>query len=190
MDSRKAILWPVVISLVVHLTLITATGAIDLRRNVPDMEILNVDIGDLYPKIPPPPPENKTDENRATDSDKNTEKKIAVDDGWREDTVDLGSLDVKYAAYLNTVKKRILRIWEYPRQAFERNEEGNVVVRLSVDADGKLAHAVLLASSGFPELDNGTLYVVRAAAPFDPLPEQYNLSRLHIVASFRYRIRD
>jgi len=63
-------------------------------------------------------------------------------------------------------------------------------VRLSIDADGKLAHAVLLTSSGFPELDHGALNVVKSVAPFEPLPVYYNLSRLHIVASFNYRIRD
>jgi len=186
--DTKHIIWPVVISLVVHLTLITATGAIDLRRNIPDMEILTVDIQEIYPKIPQSQAEDKY---ATSDSpDKGSEKKVAVDDGWREDTVDLGSIDVKYAAYLNIVKRKILRIWEYPRRSFERNEEGNVIVRLSIDADGKLAHTVLLTSSGFPDLDNGALGVVRAAAPYEPLPEHYNLSRLHIVASFRYSIRN
>jgi len=187
MDT-KHIIWPVVISLVVHLTLITATGAIDLRRNIPDMEILTVDIDSLYPKLPPSQAEDKTEEGSSPD--KSAEEKVAVDDGWREDTVDLGSRDVKYATYLNAIKRKMLRIWDYPRRAFERNEEGNVIVRLSIDADGKLAHTVLLTSSGFPDLDNGALTVVKSAAPFDPLPQQYNLSRLHIVASFRYIIRN
>lgn len=52
MDSKHAILWPVIISLVVHLTLITATGAIDLRQNIPDMEILAVSLEELYSDIP------------------------------------------------------------------------------------------------------------------------------------------
>jgi len=188
MDSKQAILWPVVISLIVHLTLITATGAIDLRQNIPDMEILSVSIEELAPNIPYDETGEKMSEKASPDKD--TQKKVAVDDSWREDTVDLGSFDVKYAAYLNMIKRKILRVWDYPRRAFERNEEGNVVVRLSIDADGKLAHAVLLTSSGFPELDNGTVNVVKAVAPFAPLPPHYNLSRLHIVASFNYRIRN
>jgi hypothetical protein len=34
--------------LIVHLTLITATGAIDLRQNIPDMEILAVSLEEYY----------------------------------------------------------------------------------------------------------------------------------------------
>jgi len=188
MDSKHAILWPVIISLVVHLTLITATGAIDLRQNIPDMEILAVSLEELYPDIPYQEENEWVNEKNPTDND--DENKVAIDDGWREDTVDLGSLDTKYADYLQVIKRRILRVWEYPQKAFEKNEEGNVIVRLSIDADGKLAHTVLLTSSGFPELDKGALNVIKDVAPFAPLPEYYNLSRLHVVALFRYRIRN
>ncbi|HQM43696.1 MAG: energy transducer TonB [Deltaproteobacteria bacterium] len=188
MDSKHAILWPVIISLVVHLTLITATGAIDLRQNIPDMEILAVSLEEFYPDIPYQEENEWVNEKNPTDND--DENKVAIDDGWREDTVDLGSLDTKYADYLQLIKRRILRVWEYPQKAFEKNEEGNVIVRLSIDADGKLAHTVLLTSSGFPELDKGALNVIKDVAPFAPLPEYYNLSRLHVVALFRYRIRN
>jgi outer membrane biosynthesis protein TonB len=39
-------------------------------------------------------------------------------------------------------------------------------------------------------LDEGALGVVRRAAPFEPLPGGYSLSRLHIVASFSYKLVD
>ncbi|PKN06268.1 MAG: hypothetical protein CVU72_05355, partial [Deltaproteobacteria bacterium HGW-Deltaproteobacteria-7] len=108
----------------------------------------------------------------------------------REDTVDIGSSDVKYAAYLAGVKRKILRLWTYPVAAYKKNEEGVVVVRISVDANGALARAMLMTSSGFVTLDASTLDVIRAAAPFQPLPGHYELSRLHIIASFSYRMKD
>jgi len=102
--------------------------------------------------------------------------------------VDLGSSDVKYAAYLSGVKQKILRIWKYPEAAYKMEEEGVVVVKMSIDANGRLSQVALMNSSGFIHLDSSTLDVARAAGPFQPLPRQYDLSRLHIIASFNYRI--
>ena len=119
------------------------------------------------------------------------EKGININhDDWREETVNLGSLDIKYVAYLAKIKNKILQIWKYPQKAYEKNEEGNVIVRMSIDADGSLAGATLMSSAGYAELDDGALSVVQTSAPFEPLPENYNLSRLNIVASFQYKIMD
>lgn len=189
MDTKKAVLWPVLISFAAHMLLITITGVIDLRQDIRPLEILAVNIEEPQSEISPKKEEEKKSEENKPAEDKE-EKKVAVNDSWREETIDLSSLDIKYAAYLTMIKKKILRIWEYPRKAYENNEEGNVTVRVSIDADGSLAKTTLLTSSGSIELDHGTLSVVKAAAPFEPLPEYYNLSRLNIVASFRYRIRD
>jgi TonB family protein len=186
MHSKNAILWPVLISFISHMLLITITGVIDLRQNIRPLEILAVNIEE--PEWKPPQKEEKSEEKKPSEDKEG--KKVAVNDGWREETIDLSSLDIKYAAYLNMIKKKILRIWEYPKKAYENNEEGNVTVKVSIDADGSLAKTILLSSSGSIELDHGALSVIKAAAPFDPLPGYYNLSRLNIVASFRYRIRD
>jgi TonB family protein len=61
---------------------------------------------------------------------------------------------------------------------------------MSINADGSLAGATLLSSSGSVDLDDGALGVVQQAAPYEPLPEIYNLSCLHITASFNYKISD
>ena len=47
---------------------------------------------------------------------------------------------------------------------------------MSIDANGSLAGVTLISSSGYADLDDGAINVVRAAAPFEPLPEIYNLS--------------
>jgi len=62
------------------------------------------------------------------------------------------------------------------------------VVKISLDADGKLAATALMSSSGSKVLDEGALGIVKAAAPFEPLPGSYSLSRLHIIASFHYKL--
>src|SRR4030042_3641783 len=99
MDTKKAILWPVLISFVAHMLLVTITGVIDLRQNIRPLEILAVNIEEPESEMPPKKEEEKKPEDKKL-SEKKEEKKIAVNDGWREETIDLRSLDIKYAAYL------------------------------------------------------------------------------------------
>ena len=191
MGSKKAILWPVMISIFIHVTLLAVTGMIDLRDNIKPVEIFSVSIKEPEPEVTPAPKkERKTKkETKSIRTQKEKEVNINTDD-WREDTIDLGSSDEKYGSYKTKIKNNIYRIWEYPQKAFEKNEEGIVVVKISIDADGGLAGVTLISSSGYAELDDGAINVARAAAPFEPLPEIYNLSRLNIVASFHYKITD
>ena len=184
MYSKKVILWPVVISIIGHVALISASGMIDLRDNIKAAEIFTVDISEPEPQQAI----KKEEKKEAKQPQQPKEVKPVNSDGWREDTVDLGSGDVRYASYLNRIKKKISQIWKYPQKAYEKNQEGVVVVRLSIDASGILAGANLMSSSGSLLLDEGALNVVREAAPFEPLPGSYSLSRLHIVASFNYRL--
>jgi TonB family protein len=191
MGSKKAILWPVIISIFIHMTLLVVSGMIDLRDNIKPVEILSVSIKEPEQEEKPAPKKEIKTKEKIKPVQSHKGKKVSVnDDDWREETIDLGSLDIKYVTYLSKIKNKILRIWKYPAKAYENNEEGNVVVKLSVDADGSLARATLMSSSGYAELDNGAISVALAAAPFDPLPEIYNLSRLNIVASFHYKIMD
>ncbi|MBP7341870.1 MAG: energy transducer TonB [Smithellaceae bacterium] len=188
MISKKLFLWPIIISVVGHVLLITAGSMVDLRENVRAAELFSVQIAEPEPEPEPaalprpqtkPAPEKKTGPVR--------DARSLPPEGLREDTVDIGSVDAKYAAYLAQVKKKIQRIWKYPAQAYSNNEVGVVMILMSIDADGSLSQVMLTSSSGSPSLDQGTLDVINAAAPFQPLPAQYNLSRLHITASFRYQ---
>ena len=191
MGSKKAILWPVIISIIIHVTLLAVTGMIDLRDNIKPVEIFSVSIKEPEPEATPAPKKEKITKKETKSIRTQKEKGVSVnDDDWREETVDLGSRDIKYVTYLAKIKNKILQIWQYPQKAYEDNEEGNVVVKMSVDADGRLAGAALISSSGYAELDDGALSVVQTAAPFEPLPGIYDLSRLNIVASFQYKITD
>ena len=189
--DKKAILWPVIISVVIHVTLLAAAGMIDLRENIKPVEVLAVSIKNLEPEEKSAPKkENRTKPKVKTAQTKKENGTAVGDDGWREDTIDLGSTDIKYVSYLAKVKNDILVIWKYPQKSYEKNEEGIVVVKMSINADGSLAGVALMTSSGYEELDNGAVEVVRQAAPYGPLPDIYNLSRLHIVASFHYKIME
>jgi len=191
MGSKKAIFWPVIISIFIHVTLLAVTGVIDLRDNIKPVEIFSVSIKEPEPEATPAPIKEKITKKETKSGRTQKEKGVSIDDNdWHEETVDLGSLDIKYVTYLAKIKKKILQIWQYPPKAYKNNEEGKVIVKMSIDADGRLAGAALISSSGYAELDDDAISVVQIAAPFEPLPVNYDLSRLNIVASFHYKITD
>ena len=115
-------------------------------------------------------------------------KAIGGGGGAREGSVALQGEPSPYSAYLLTIRRKIERLWSYPPQAIAQQEEGSAVIRFTIDADGSLSGYHVVTTSGSQTLDEGTLAVVQAAAPYAPLPEAFNLSRLHITATFSYRM--
>ncbi|MEN6621851.1 MAG: TonB family protein [Smithella sp.] len=193
MNSKKVIFWPAIVSIIFHLALISASSVIDLRDKVKTKEIFTVNIKETpqdkpleekFPKEEKKKEVKKPAESRETNVTKN------VRSGLKEDTVNLGSQDIKYVAYLDKIKRKILQIWEYPAKAYEKNEEGVAVIKMSLDARGNVITVNLVTSSGSVILDEGALGIVKAASPFEPLPYNYGLERLHIVASFRYKLEE
>ncbi|MRR15930.1 MAG: TonB family protein [Deltaproteobacteria bacterium] len=186
MDSKKIFLLPIIISIIGHVALITVSSMVDLRDNVKAAELFTVRIAQSEPqRAEEPAKEEKAKPVREKVQPQKKEAK-PIPEGGREDTVDLGSSDMKYAGYLATLKKKILPIW-ISAEAYRKSEVGVVVILMSINADGSLAQLLLTSSSGSASLDQGTLDVINAAAPFGPLPAKYELSRLHITASFRYQ---
>ena len=59
MDSKKVIFWPVIISIIGHVALISASGLIDLRDNVKTAEIFTVNIKETQPDKPLPEKQKK-----------------------------------------------------------------------------------------------------------------------------------
>jgi TonB family protein len=108
----------------------------------------------------------------------------------REDTVNLGSQDSRYRAYLLKIRKRIEDRWRYPQAAIQKKEKGTATARFSINKNGVLSSQDVVSSSGSQLLDEYTLAVIRAAAPYDRLPVDLGLSKLHIVAEFHYRFAE
>ena len=64
MGSKKAIFWPVIISIFIHVTLLAVTGVIDLRDNIKPVEIFSVSITEPeQEEKPAPKTENKIKKN-------------------------------------------------------------------------------------------------------------------------------
>jgi len=108
----------------------------------------------------------------------------------REDSVALRDARSPYDGYLVLIRQKIERRWIYPPQDLAERREGDTLVRFSIEANGALSDCRVVGPSGSLSLDTGTLAVIRAAAPYSPIPADFRLARLHITATFSYRLQD
>ncbi|MCK9276194.1 MAG: TonB family protein [Syntrophales bacterium] len=105
-----------------------------------------------------------------------------------EDTIELDNCESKYNVYLAKIRKKIEKEWLYPDCAWHTGEEGTSVIRFSITEQGILLETLVITSSGYRILDNESIRAVQSVAPFDPLPEKFNLSKLNIIAAFNYKV--
>jgi protein TonB len=76
------------------------------------------------------------------------------------------------AVYLDGWRQRVERIGtiNFPTEALDRGFDNNPTLEVTIDPDGRLARIVVRRSSGNEALDQAALTILRAAAPFEPLP--------------------
>lgn len=185
MPTKKILTLSIVVSIIIHALVLSATGLVDIGLGI---RIKDSTITFDLQKTE----ELKTDQTEYEKIETNlpplNHLEDELDNGLLEDTVSLNSDDERYASYLIKIKKKIDKNWSYPPQASEQKKEGTTTVKFSLNKNGKLVKSRIVSSSGHDVLDREALDVVRAAAPYEPFPTNINLSRLHILAAFHYRL--
>ena len=181
MTATKFLIPFILASLAGHALVIALTARIDMTGGPRPEKVMNVELKTTTEVEPPSSSARSEPTAQAT----RTAKKPA---GYREDTVALQNPGGPYESYLIQIRRKIEGLWSYPAQALSQKQEGSAVIRFTIDAGGALNGYYITSSSGSPILDEGALAVVRAASPFAPLPAVFHLSRLHVTATFSYRI--
>ncbi len=99
-------------------------------------------------------------------------------------TADTRESDI--APYLDAWRRRVETVGtlNFPTVAHRQELSGTPVVEVAIAASGKLAYAAIRRSSGFPELDQAALSILKMAAPFDAFPKK--LSQAHDQIRFAY----
>lgn len=105
-----------------------------------------------------------------------------------EDTISLDTKDRKYVSYATLVKGRINENWQYPRQAEEYLLEGKLLLVFTLSKNGAVNRIKVLDTSGHEILDKEACRAVQAAAPFPAFPGHLRVQKLHIRASFDYKL--
>jgi protein TonB len=90
------------------------------------------------------------------------------------------------APYLESWRRKVERIGtiNYPTVARRLGLKASPVIEVGIDANGTLDKAVIRQTSGYPELDNAALEILKLASPFDPFPPE--LAHDYRVLRFAY----
>jgi len=91
--------------------------------------------------------------------------------------------------YLQRLKEKIERVWQYPTQAAERGIYGDLYIKFTIDKRGKLISVELIRTSGYRMLDDAAIEALKDAQPFWPLPEDWQKDSLTITGHFIYTLR-
>jgi TonB family protein len=177
MDIKKAIFWPVLISIIGHAALIMATSVLDLRENVKYTEVYTVSIKEPDQPLPPIPKKEDTPEEKKPIQTKSI-KGTAIP-GWREDSVDLNSTNPKYSTFLLDMRRRLNGMWtklDYMKKLSPG--AGVVILVVSVNEDGSIYNIDITSSSGPKILEQNAKLIVNSVARFSQLTD--GLSRLHV----------
>ena len=65
----------------------------------------------------------------------------------------------------------VRKLQGYQFQANVQANEGVTVLSVTIARDGRLLNAVVISSSGYPEIDRGVVAGVRQGSPYTPLPD-------------------
>ena len=90
------------------------------------------------------------------------------------------------APYLDAWRHKVERIGtiNYPTAARQGGIRASPVLEVGIRSDGTLDKAVIRRSSGYPELDQSALAILKLASPFDPFPPE--LAHDYRVLRFAY----
>jgi protein TonB len=78
----------------------------------------------------------------------------------------------------------------YPRVAIDNNWQGEVVVRMTIGADGRIAALRVARGSGYEVLDRQALEMFRSAKPLVPIPRELRGREFELELRAIYNLRD
>ncbi len=94
-----------------------------------------------------------------------------------------------YAAYLVNWTRRVERVGtlNFPTAARRAGVTASPVIRMVIDARGRLRSARVQRSSGYPDLDQAALDILRLASPFDPFPPDMAARTRTLAFAYEFR---
>lgn len=100
-----------------------------------------------------------------------------------DDSVTLDTDEFKFISYNRWLKIKVESVLKYPELAAISGYQGALFIKFDIMKDGSLGGLEVLKSSGYRILDDEALRSIRASAPFQPLPDDWNMERYSIRAA-------
>jgi protein TonB len=107
-----------------------------------------------------------------------------------DDSVTLDTDEFKFISYNRWLKIKVESMLRYPELAAMSGYQGTLYIKFDILKDGSLGNLELLKSSGYKILDDEALRAIRASAPFQPLPEDWNMERYSIRAAVLFYLNE
>lgn len=107
-----------------------------------------------------------------------------------DDSVTLDTDEFKLMSYNRWLKVKVESVLKYPELAAVSGLQGTLYIRFDIMKDGSLGALDLLKSSGYKILDDEALRAIRAAAPFQPLPKEWDRDRYSIRAAVLFYLNE
>lgn len=98
------------------------------------------------------------------------------------------SYDYETILWFKEIKNKIEKFKKYPKEAREKNIEGEVLVDISILNNGYVSSINIFKSSGNKSLDEGTIKIIKTAQPFLP-PKKINLSKVVVRVPVKFSLK-
>jgi protein TonB len=92
----------------------------------------------------------------------------------RHKSINASTREYRYSAYLEAWRKKVERVGNlnYPDEAKRKKLYGDLLLHVSLRADGSVQQIRIVRSSGHKILDDAAMRIVRLASPFAPFPTE------------------
>ncbi|WP_109447228.1 energy transducer TonB [Azospirillum sp. TSH64] len=97
--------------------------------------------------------------------------------------------DRQAADYFGTIQARLARHKIYPQAARLKREEGTVLVRFTIVADGTITGWAIVQGSGHGSLDRAAEEMIQRASPLPAIPAGLGRNRIDITLPVRYALQ-
>jgi protein TonB len=100
-----------------------------------------------------------------------------------DDSITLDTDEFKFISYNRWLKIKVESVLKYPELAAISGYQGTLYIKFDILKDGSLGLVEVLKSSGYKILDDEAVRSIRTAAPFQPLPDDWQMDRYSIRAA-------
>ena len=104
-------------------------------------------------------------------------------------TAELRAATQSFTEFLRSIRGKIKRSQHYPRSVRDLDDGSEVQVQFTIQRDGSLVDAKVVASSGSKSLDAVALATVRDGAPFPQFPEGQEGSTLRVEIPISFQLK-
>jgi periplasmic protein TonB len=143
----------------------------------------------VVPKDEKPPPPQEATTDAIVPKEKPPEKIEPSTPVQRTTVQSVASAPHIDPSWQSLLIKHIQHFKRYPQTARERNEQGVVVLAVSLDRDGHVLSHRIISGSGFGDLDAEVLALIERAQPMPAFPPSMREAQLDLTLPIRFSLR-